>query len=104
MKIFRYSTVGRENCLLCDRPVNLLDYYVDIEPDRNYDIYSMSDEHNSCSQQIPPHSGGGGGSGGSSTALSDPRNNARKKNLIFVLMGEKINHIFKFLIQSRMLL
>ncbi|XP_053673472.1 uncharacterized protein LOC128723731 [Anopheles nili] len=45
---YRYSAVSRENCLLCDRPFNLLDFYADLEPDRDYDIYSMSDDTKIC--------------------------------------------------------
>lgn len=56
--------------MLCDRPVNMLDYYVDIEPDRDYDIYSMADDMDVCRQ--PPRR-----SDGPSTALSDPRNARR---------------------------
>ncbi|XP_055917150.1 uncharacterized protein LOC129949610 isoform X2 [Eupeodes corollae] len=61
---YRYTQAGRDNCMLCDRPVNHLDYYVDIEPDRDYDIYSMSDDLDSC--RHPSRS--------DTTALSDPRN------------------------------
>ncbi|CAD7077828.1 unnamed protein product [Hermetia illucens] len=68
---YRYTLNGRDNCLLCDRPVNLLDYYIDLQPDRDYDIYSMADDMKICS--YTPR--GGGGSGGGSTAVSDPRNN-----------------------------
>lgn len=65
----------RENCLLCDRPVNLLDYYADIEPDRDYDIYAMSDDPVMCSK--PPS--------------IDRQNNAR--NFEFD-MNEKKNRFF----------
>ncbi|XP_058058365.1 uncharacterized protein LOC131209333 [Anopheles bellator] len=51
---YRYSTVSRENCLLCDRPFNLLDFYADLEPDRDYDIYSMSDDAKTCHPE-PSH-------------------------------------------------
>ncbi|XP_017867200.1 PREDICTED: uncharacterized protein LOC108616491 isoform X2 [Drosophila arizonae] len=68
---YRYNQAGRDNCMLCDRPVNMLDYYVDIEPDRDYDIYSMADDMDVC-RQPPPHSPRR--SDGPSTALSDPRN------------------------------
>lgn len=47
----RYTNVPRENCLLCDRPYNLLDYYADLEPDRDFDIYSMSDDPKICREQ-----------------------------------------------------
>lgn len=67
---YRYNQAGRDNCMLCDRPVNMLDYYVDIEPDRDYDIYSMADDMDVCRQ--PPRR-----SDGPSTALSDPRNARR---------------------------
>lgn len=59
--------------MLCDRPINRLDYYVDIEPDRDYDIYSMADDMNVCRK--PSRSDGPRGT--PKTALSDPRN-ARK--------------------------
>lgn len=29
----------------------MLDYYADVEPDRNYDIYSMTDDLQVCRQQ-----------------------------------------------------
>ncbi|XP_064543963.1 uncharacterized protein LOC135432287 isoform X1 [Drosophila montana] len=67
---YRYNQAGRDNCMLCDRPVNKLDYYVDIEPDRDYDIYSMADDMDVCRSQSPPPRR----SDGPSTALSDPRN------------------------------
>ncbi|XP_050086227.1 uncharacterized protein LOC126571606 [Anopheles aquasalis] len=51
---YRYSAVSRENCLLCDRPFNLLDFYADLEPDRDYDIYSMSDDAKTCHPE-PSH-------------------------------------------------
>ncbi|XP_061399331.1 uncharacterized protein LOC133335046 [Musca vetustissima] len=70
---YRYSSGSRDNCMLCDRPINRLDYYVDIEPDRNYDIYSMSDDMNVCRK--PSRSDGPRGGGGPpTTALADPRN------------------------------
>lgn len=50
---FRYNTQLNDNCLLCDRPINLLDYYADLEPDRDYDIYAMSDDPMMCQQQLP---------------------------------------------------
>ncbi|XP_053691927.1 uncharacterized protein LOC128740411 [Sabethes cyaneus] len=51
---YRYSTVSRENCLLCDRPYNLLDFYADLEPDRDYDIYSMTDDLKACQPESHP--------------------------------------------------
>ncbi|XP_026842343.1 uncharacterized protein LOC6591181 isoform X1 [Drosophila persimilis] len=66
---YRYNQAGRDNCMLCDRPVNMLDYYVDIEPDRDYDIYSMADDMDVCRQPLRRHD-----SGAPNTALSDPRN------------------------------
>lgn len=54
---YRYSTPSRDNCLLCDRSFNLLDYYADLEPDRNYDIYAMSDDTNICKKD-PNHERG----------------------------------------------
>lgn len=49
---YRYSPLTRDNCLLCDRPLGHLDYYSDIEPDRDYDIYAMADDPQMC--QAPP--------------------------------------------------
>ncbi|XP_067632029.1 uncharacterized protein [Eurosta solidaginis] len=70
---YRYNPAGRDNCMLCDRPINSLDYYVDIEPDRDYDIYSMSDDLDVCRK--PSRSDGQTHYGtGPSTALTDPRN------------------------------
>ncbi|XP_073813437.1 uncharacterized protein isoform X2 [Musca autumnalis] len=71
---YRYSPGSRDNCMLCDRPINRLDYYVDIEPDRNYDIYSMSDDMNVCRKPSRSDGPRGGGGGPSTTALADPRN------------------------------
>ncbi|XP_038108498.1 uncharacterized protein LOC6048997 [Culex quinquefasciatus] len=51
---YRYSTISRENCLLCDRPYNLLDFYADLEPDRDYDIYSMTDDPKTCHPESHP--------------------------------------------------
>ncbi|XP_065081067.1 uncharacterized protein LOC135703711 [Ochlerotatus camptorhynchus] len=51
---YRYSTVSRENCLLCDRPYQLLDFYADVEPDRDYDIYAMTDDRRSCRPESHP--------------------------------------------------
>ncbi|GAB0088372.1 uncharacterized protein DMENIID0001_027770 [Sergentomyia squamirostris] len=48
---YRYSGGTRDNCFLCDRPYNLLDYYADLEPDRDCDIYSMTDDMKSCTKQ-----------------------------------------------------
>ncbi|XP_039501919.1 uncharacterized protein LOC120458367 isoform X1 [Drosophila santomea] len=67
---YRYNQAGRDNCMLCDRPINMLDYYVDIEPDRDYDIYSMADDMDVCRQPPPRRHD----TAGPSTALSDPRN------------------------------
>lgn len=49
-----YSSASRDNCQLCDRPVNQLDYYADIEPDRDFDIYAMTDDPVMCSKPRPP--------------------------------------------------
>ncbi|XP_068143967.1 uncharacterized protein [Drosophila tropicalis] len=68
---YRYNQAGRDNCMLCDRPINMLDYYVDIEPDRDYDIYSMADDMDVC--RSPPRRSDGPHSP-TTTALSDPRN------------------------------
>ncbi|XP_037050767.1 uncharacterized protein LOC119084803 [Bradysia coprophila] len=51
---FRYSPASRDNCQLCDRPVNQLDNYADIEPDRDFDIYSMTDDPIMCSKPRVP--------------------------------------------------
>lgn len=48
---YRYSPLTRDNCQLCDRPMNQLDYYADVEPDRDFDIYSMADDRVMCHQQ-----------------------------------------------------
>lgn len=55
---YRYSPLTRDNCLLCDRPLGHLDYYSDIEPDRDYDIYAMADDPQMCQAPaiIDPHS------------------------------------------------
>lgn len=66
---FRYSSQSRDNCLLCDRPYNRLDIYADLEPDRDFDIYSMSDDPKVCKAETP---------GGRKES------NARKMALIFV--------------------
>lgn len=50
---FRYNNELNDNCLLCDRPINLLDYYADLEPDRDYDIYAMSDDPVMCQEKLP---------------------------------------------------
>lgn len=31
-----------------------IDYYSDVQPDRDYDIYSMSDDNNICGRPPPP--------------------------------------------------
>lgn len=60
---YRYAPNSRDNCLLCEKPINHLDYYVDIEPDRDYDIYSMTDDMQECRRSVllgvPPTGGGG---------------------------------------------
>ncbi|KAL5287018.1 hypothetical protein ACFFRR_008145 [Megaselia abdita] len=78
---YRYANMGRDNCMLCDRTVNHLDYYVDLEPDRDYDIYSMSDDMSTCREPIPPphhpsppYHGRGGSE---STAVAHPRSQAQ---------------------------
>lgn len=45
---YRYSPQTRDNCLLCDRAMSHIDYYADVQPDRDYDIYSMTDDSSSC--------------------------------------------------------
>lgn len=59
---FRYSDPSSNNCLLCDRSFSLLDSYADIVPDKNYDIYAMSDDMTVCKKE--PHSRGNEGGGG----------------------------------------
>jgi hypothetical protein len=59
--------MSRENCLLCDKPYNLLDFYADLEPDRDFDIYSMSDETKTCSKN---------------SLHSEPKANTRKRRHI----------------------
>lgn len=49
---YKYPSQTRDNCLLCDRPISHLDYYTDIEPNLDYDIYSMSDDPHMCNQQV----------------------------------------------------
>lgn len=48
---FRYSDPSNNNCLLCDRSFSLLDSYADIVPDKNFDIYAMSDDTNVCKKE-----------------------------------------------------
>lgn len=48
---YRYSDPSSNNCLLCDRSFGLLDSYADIVPDRNYDIYAMSDDMSVCKKE-----------------------------------------------------
>lgn len=48
---YRYSDPSNNNCLLCDRSFSLLDSYADIVPDRNFDIYSMSDDMAVCKKE-----------------------------------------------------
>jgi len=50
---YRYSEPMRDNCLLCDRSFSFLDAYADIVPDRNYDIYAMSDDFSVCKKEPP---------------------------------------------------
>lgn len=52
---FRYSDPTSNNCLLCDRSFSLLDSYADIVPDKDFDIYAMSDDISVCKkeQQAP---------------------------------------------------
>lgn len=52
---YKYSPQTRDNCLLCDRPMSHLDYYTDLEPNRDYDIYSMSDDPQMCNQETNSH-------------------------------------------------
>lgn len=90
---YRYSNMGRDNCMLCDRTVNHLDYYVDLEPDRDYDIYSMSDDMNSCRDAPPPphHPPYHGHGGSESTAVAHPRSQAREYfDIIFYCYSQKL--------------
>lgn len=48
---YRYSDPSSQNCLLCDRSFSLLDSYADIVPDKNYDIYAMSDDMSVCKKE-----------------------------------------------------
>lgn len=75
---YKYSPQTRDNCLLCDRPMQYLDYYTDIEPNRDYDIYSMSDDPQMCNNnnQI-----------GNANAHGRHDNNARKKKQISFNFG-----------------
>lgn len=50
----RYNPITRDNCLLCDRPFTHLDIYADVEPDRDFDIYSMSDDPQVCKAENYP--------------------------------------------------
>lgn len=58
---YKYSSPQRDNCLLCDRTFNLLDNYADLEPDRNYDIYSMTDDLSACKSEQAREPGQGQG-------------------------------------------
>uniref|UniRef100_A0A336MGD3 CSON001081 protein n=1 Tax=Culicoides sonorensis TaxID=179676 RepID=A0A336MGD3_CULSO len=51
---YRYNPIARDNCLLCDRPFTHLDIYADLEPDRDFDIYSMSDDPQICKPENYP--------------------------------------------------
>lgn len=76
---YRYSEPMRDNCLLCDRSFTLLDPYADFVPDRNYDIYSMSDDMTVCKkEQQGAGSSSSGPSYGDSTSSSS--SNDRKIN------------------------
>lgn len=48
---FRYTVPNSapENCYLSDRDYKELDYYTDLEPDRDCDIYTMNNR-NKCGQ------------------------------------------------------
>jgi hypothetical protein len=48
---FRYSDPSTNNCLLCDRSFSLLDSYADIVPDKDFDIYAMSDDISVCKKE-----------------------------------------------------
>lgn len=53
---YRYSDPSSNNCLLCDRSFSLLDSYADIVPDKDFDIYAMSDDTSVCKKE--PHNRG----------------------------------------------
>lgn len=61
----------QDNCYLCDLPFNHLDAYADLEPDLDYDIYSMSDDPKVCK----PESG--------NNNIPSKEVNARKKKRLF---------------------
>ena len=42
------ATDPTNNCLLSAIPYEDLSFYVDVEPDRNYDIYAMAKETTYC--------------------------------------------------------
>lgn len=74
---YRYSEPMRDNCLLCDRSFSLLDPYADFVPDRNYDIYSMSDDMTICKkeQQVSVTNGPSYGDSTSSSSSNDRKIN-----------------------------
>lgn len=73
---YRYSEPMRDNCLLCDRSFSLLDSYADFEPDRNTDIYAMSDDTSICKKEMQPPVSSNSVYGDSNSASSS---NDRKK-------------------------
>lgn len=70
---YKYSPQTRDNCLLCDQSMNHLDYYTDIEPNRDYDIYSMADDLQMC--------------GPNGLSPDRPENNARKYSILELLFS-----------------
>ncbi|KAF5304804.1 hypothetical protein FQR65_LT07821 [Abscondita terminalis] len=53
---FRYTVINnvhKENCYLSDRSFRELDYYTDLEPDRDYDIYTINNK-NTCLKPPKP--------------------------------------------------
>lgn len=77
---YRYSEPMRDNCLLCDRSFSLLDSYADFVPDRNNDIYSMSDDPSTCKKEqqqstssSSPSSSSSGGYGENTASSSNDR-------------------------------
>lgn len=58
---YRYSLVATaptDNCLLSNVPFDKLDFYTDLEPDRDYDIYAVIGDPKQC-QEVSPKPGSG---------------------------------------------
>lgn len=55
--MLRYSLAANaptDNCLLSEISYRELDFYTDLEPDRDYDIYAMTGNVKSCEKRRPP--------------------------------------------------